>query len=76
VSQKPVSQTRDKLSPIEETSVEAGSLGSLGGLSGENVILPEQHQLDQDQEEAEHTASPRKKPRFQTKNLFAPIRNV
>ncbi|XP_039980473.1 uncharacterized protein bub1ba [Xiphias gladius] len=55
VPQKPVSKTTKKLSPIQETSVEANSLTSLGGLSAGNCSPLEE---DQDQEETEHASSP------------------
>ncbi|XP_041831442.1 mitotic checkpoint serine/threonine-protein kinase BUB1 beta isoform X2 [Melanotaenia boesemani] len=49
LSQSSVTKTRDQLSPIEETNVEAGSLSSLGEVSAENHSSMEQHQQDQDQ---------------------------
>ncbi|XP_018542308.1 uncharacterized protein bub1ba [Lates calcarifer] len=53
IPQKPASKTTKKLSPIQETSVEANSLTSLGGLSTGNCSP-----LDQDQEEMELAPSP------------------
>lgn len=44
VPQKPVSKIPEKLSPIHETSVEASSLTSLGGLSAGNCSPLEEHQ--------------------------------
>ncbi|XP_041814739.1 mitotic checkpoint serine/threonine-protein kinase BUB1 beta isoform X2 [Chelmon rostratus] len=52
-SQKPVSKTRKKLSPIQETSVEAGSLTSLGGCTPLEEVKE-----DQDKEEMDHAPSP------------------
>lgn len=54
-SQKPVSKTTKNLSPIQETSVEANSLTSLGGLSAGNCSPLQE---DQDQEEMDHVPSP------------------
>ncbi|XP_076611979.1 uncharacterized protein bub1ba isoform X2 [Chaetodon auriga] len=51
-SQKPVSKTRKKLSPIQETSVEASSLTSAGGCTP-----LEEDKEDQDQE-TDHAPSP------------------
>ncbi|XP_070782380.1 mitotic checkpoint serine/threonine-protein kinase BUB1 beta [Enoplosus armatus] len=55
VSQKPLSKTRKELSPIQETSVEANSLTSLGGLSAGNCSPLQE---DQNQEEMDHIPSP------------------
>lgn len=52
--QKPVSKILEKLSPIQETSVDAISLTSVGGLSTGNCSPLEE---DQDQEEID-PASP------------------
>ncbi|XP_070843059.1 mitotic checkpoint serine/threonine-protein kinase BUB1 beta [Chaetodon trifascialis] len=52
-SQKPVSKTRKKLSPIQETSVEASSLTSVGGCTP-----LEEDKEDQDREETDHAPSP------------------
>lgn len=58
VSQKPVSKTRKKLSPIQETSVEANSLTSLS--AGHHSPLQEdqdQDQQDKDQDK-DHAHAP------------------
>ncbi|XP_067428936.1 mitotic checkpoint serine/threonine-protein kinase BUB1 beta isoform X1 [Thunnus thynnus] len=53
VSQKPVLKTRKELSPIQETSVEASSLTSLGAMSAGNCSP-----LEEDQEDMDHAPSP------------------
>ncbi|XP_026196971.1 uncharacterized protein bub1ba isoform X1 [Anabas testudineus] len=57
VPQNPLSSIPEKLSPIQETSVEASSLTSLGGLSAGNCSPLEKDQ-DQGQEEMGHSLSP------------------
>ncbi|XP_044024107.1 mitotic checkpoint serine/threonine-protein kinase BUB1 beta isoform X2 [Siniperca chuatsi] len=57
-SQKPVPKTRKELSPIQETSVEANSLTSLGGLSAGNSSPLQEDQEGQDQDQIDHVPSP------------------
>ncbi|KAI3363998.1 hypothetical protein L3Q82_001594 [Scortum barcoo] len=55
--QKPASKTRKKLSPIQETSVEASSLTSLGELSAGHFSPLQEDQEDQDLDQDLHVPS-------------------
>ncbi|KAK2855793.1 hypothetical protein Q5P01_004528 [Channa striata] len=71
ILQRPVSKVPEKLSPIQETSVETNSLSSLGGLSAETCSpLEEQDQEQTDQASSSDTKLQQMLPQCFSRNSF------